>query len=106
MYDQSGWRVGLLQCLYSLKGAQQVRGQCRNGGGLVGVLQCRRGGSTNREERDADAEQQVVVSWAWQRHGTAAIELLAFRKFDGSEKVNHSSYLNERSANISNALEM
>ncbi|RZS02729.1 hypothetical protein BHM03_00032823 [Ensete ventricosum] len=26
-YDQSGWRVGLLQCSYSLKGARQVRGQ-------------------------------------------------------------------------------
>ncbi|RRT53948.1 hypothetical protein B296_00022357 [Ensete ventricosum] len=38
--------------------------------------------------------------------GAEEIKLLAFRKFDGSEKVNHSSYLNERSANISNALEM
>ncbi|RWW08749.1 hypothetical protein GW17_00027791 [Ensete ventricosum] len=28
-YDRSDWRVGLLQCLYSLKGAQQVRGQGR-----------------------------------------------------------------------------
>ncbi|RRT35112.1 hypothetical protein B296_00044566 [Ensete ventricosum] len=28
-YDQSGWRVGLLQCSYSLKGARQVRGQDR-----------------------------------------------------------------------------
>ncbi|RRT52599.1 hypothetical protein B296_00033961 [Ensete ventricosum] len=28
-YDQSGWRVGLLQCLHSFKGAQQVRGQGR-----------------------------------------------------------------------------
>ncbi|RZS17538.1 hypothetical protein BHM03_00049688 [Ensete ventricosum] len=28
-YDQSDWRVGLLQCLYSLKGARQVRGQGR-----------------------------------------------------------------------------
>ncbi|RZR77658.1 hypothetical protein BHM03_00002763 [Ensete ventricosum] len=26
-YDQSDWRVGLLQCLYSLKGAPQVREQ-------------------------------------------------------------------------------
>ncbi|RWW57429.1 hypothetical protein BHE74_00035787 [Ensete ventricosum] len=26
-YDQSGWRVGLLQCSHSLKGARQVRGQ-------------------------------------------------------------------------------
>ncbi|RRT84444.1 hypothetical protein B296_00007303 [Ensete ventricosum] len=28
-YDRSSWRVGLLQCSYSLKGAQQVRGQGR-----------------------------------------------------------------------------
>ncbi|RWW60391.1 hypothetical protein BHE74_00032618 [Ensete ventricosum] len=26
-YDQSGWRVGLLQCSHSLKGARLVRGQ-------------------------------------------------------------------------------
>ncbi|RWV81752.1 hypothetical protein GW17_00056801 [Ensete ventricosum] len=28
-YDRSGWRVGLLQCSHSLKGAWQVRGQGR-----------------------------------------------------------------------------
>ncbi|RWW60013.1 hypothetical protein BHE74_00033022 [Ensete ventricosum] len=28
-YDRSDWRVGLLQCLYSLKGVRQVRGQGR-----------------------------------------------------------------------------
>ncbi|CAL9756246.1 unnamed protein product [Musa acuminata subsp. burmannicoides] len=28
-YDRSSWRVGLLQSLYSLKGARQVRGQGR-----------------------------------------------------------------------------
>ncbi|RZS03212.1 hypothetical protein BHM03_00033358 [Ensete ventricosum] len=28
-YDRSSWRVGLLQCSHSLKGAQQVRGQSR-----------------------------------------------------------------------------
>ncbi|RZS03148.1 hypothetical protein BHM03_00033292 [Ensete ventricosum] len=28
-YDQSSWRVGLLQCSHSLKGARQVRGQSR-----------------------------------------------------------------------------
>ncbi|RRT36158.1 hypothetical protein B296_00048983 [Ensete ventricosum] len=26
-YDRSGWRVGLLQCSHSLKGARQVRGR-------------------------------------------------------------------------------
>ncbi|RWV98560.1 hypothetical protein GW17_00038583 [Ensete ventricosum] len=28
-YDRSSWRVGLLQCSHSLKGARQVRGQSR-----------------------------------------------------------------------------
>ncbi|RRT54073.1 hypothetical protein B296_00030845 [Ensete ventricosum] len=28
-YDRSGWRVGLLQCSHSLKGARQVREQSR-----------------------------------------------------------------------------
>ncbi|RZS14333.1 hypothetical protein BHM03_00046012 [Ensete ventricosum] len=28
-YDRSRWRVGLLQCLHSFKGARQVRGQGR-----------------------------------------------------------------------------
>ncbi|RRT46705.1 hypothetical protein B296_00031557 [Ensete ventricosum] len=28
-YDQSDWRVGLLQCSHSLKGARQIRGQGR-----------------------------------------------------------------------------
>ncbi|RWW24051.1 hypothetical protein GW17_00011668 [Ensete ventricosum] len=28
-YDRSSWRVGLLQCSHSLKGAQQVRGRSR-----------------------------------------------------------------------------
>ncbi|RZS15962.1 hypothetical protein BHM03_00047884 [Ensete ventricosum] len=34
-YDQSGWRVGLLQCLHSLKGARQVRGQGRVDAGVL-----------------------------------------------------------------------
>ncbi|RWW83738.1 hypothetical protein BHE74_00007743 [Ensete ventricosum] len=37
-YDQSDWRVGLLQCSHSLKGARQVRGQ----GQLL--IPCSRGG--------------------------------------------------------------
>ncbi|RZS27753.1 hypothetical protein BHM03_00061274, partial [Ensete ventricosum] len=43
-YDRSDWRVGLLQYLYSPKGA--------------------RGRPTNHEERDADARQQIVGPWA------------------------------------------
>ncbi|RWW08164.1 hypothetical protein GW17_00028416 [Ensete ventricosum] len=87
-YDRSDWRVGLLQCSHSLKGARQVRGQGRRGsatqeqsvsqkgGGLRGVPQYRRGGSTDREERDVDAKQQIVGPWAWQHHGTAEARLL------------------------------
>ncbi|RWW65607.1 hypothetical protein BHE74_00027071 [Ensete ventricosum] len=40
------------------------------GGGLGGALQYRRGGSTDREGRDADARQHIVGSWAWQHYGT------------------------------------
>ncbi|RRT83360.1 hypothetical protein B296_00017838 [Ensete ventricosum] len=35
-------------------------------GGHGGVPQCRRGGSTDREERDADAKSRIVGQWAWQ----------------------------------------
>ncbi|RWV88680.1 hypothetical protein GW17_00049213 [Ensete ventricosum] len=31
-YDRCGWRVGLLQCSHSLKGARHVIGQGRYGG--------------------------------------------------------------------------
>ncbi|RWW26214.1 hypothetical protein GW17_00009410 [Ensete ventricosum] len=68
-YDQSGWRVGLLQCSHLLKGARQVRGQGQKGGGLRGAPQCRRGGSTDREGRNADARQRIVGPWVWQYHG-------------------------------------
>ncbi|RRT67851.1 hypothetical protein B296_00038862 [Ensete ventricosum] len=34
----------------------------KNGGGLE-VLQCRNGGSTDREGRYVDVRQQIVVSW-------------------------------------------
>ncbi|RWV92393.1 hypothetical protein GW17_00045241 [Ensete ventricosum] len=39
--------------------------------GQRGVPQCRRGRSTDYEERDIDARQRIVVSRAWQRHGVA-----------------------------------
>ncbi|RZS02570.1 hypothetical protein BHM03_00032641 [Ensete ventricosum] len=78
-YDQSCWRVELLQCSYSLKVARQVRGQSRvverGEEATMSPLglsypkakrqlerrwtqrstQCRRGGSTDREEMDEDA---------------------------------------------------
>ncbi|RRT76852.1 hypothetical protein B296_00024084 [Ensete ventricosum] len=42
-----------------------------NRGGLGRVPQCRRGGSIDREERDEDARQRIVVLWAWQHLGIA-----------------------------------
>ncbi|RZR90074.1 hypothetical protein BHM03_00017893 [Ensete ventricosum] len=77
---KSGQRVGLPQYLYSLKGVREVRGQGRRGSDtqkdkrqsewrwIGGVSQCRRGRSTDREERDVDARYRIVVPWAWQRH--------------------------------------
>ncbi|RWV90233.1 hypothetical protein GW17_00047583 [Ensete ventricosum] len=49
----------------------QKRSVGQKGGGLGGVPQCHRGGSTDREERDADARQGIVGPWAWQHYGTA-----------------------------------
>ncbi|RWW40134.1 hypothetical protein BHE74_00054466 [Ensete ventricosum] len=39
-YDRSSWRIGLLQCSNSLKGARQVRGQSRrrNFRGVIDTL--------------------------------------------------------------------
>ncbi|RWW00807.1 hypothetical protein GW17_00036199 [Ensete ventricosum] len=74
-YNRSDWRVGLLKCLHSLKSARQVRGQGRRGSatqkqsigqkgcGLGGVSRCCKGGSTDREQRDADARQRIVTPW-------------------------------------------
>ncbi|RWW57699.1 hypothetical protein BHE74_00035488 [Ensete ventricosum] len=39
--------------------------------------QCHRGGSTDREERDADARQQIVGPWVavpWYRRGGTSVE--------------------------------
>ncbi|RRT53002.1 hypothetical protein B296_00016426 [Ensete ventricosum] len=38
VYDQSSWRVGLLQCSHSLKGARQVRGKSRDFHGVIDPL--------------------------------------------------------------------
>ncbi|RWW49368.1 hypothetical protein BHE74_00044483 [Ensete ventricosum] len=48
-YDRSGWRVGLLQCLHSLKGARQVRGQGRNTAVLKQVIENGEEATTNPE---------------------------------------------------------
>ncbi|RZS22071.1 hypothetical protein BHM03_00054801 [Ensete ventricosum] len=54
--------------------------------------QCRRGGSTDREGRDADASQRIV-GWAWQHHDTAEVDfrgvidpLLSWRESIGCKR--------------------
>ncbi|RZR74477.1 hypothetical protein BHM03_00037318 [Ensete ventricosum] len=44
--------------------ATQKQSVDQKGGGLEGVPQCRRGGSTDREERDTDVRQRIVGPWA------------------------------------------
>ncbi|RZS15673.1 hypothetical protein BHM03_00047533 [Ensete ventricosum] len=44
--------------------ATQKQSVDRKGSGLGGVPQCHRGESIEREERDADARQQIVEPWA------------------------------------------
>ncbi|RWV80127.1 hypothetical protein GW17_00058646, partial [Ensete ventricosum] len=65
---EAGGRKGQ-GCDDKFRGAQLPRKLSvgENVGGIRGVPQCRRGGSTDREERDADARQPIVVPWAWQR---------------------------------------
>ncbi|RRT35268.1 hypothetical protein B296_00042481 [Ensete ventricosum] len=63
--------------------ATQKRSVGQKGGGLGGVPQCHRGGSTDREERDADARQRIVGPWAWQHYGTAGSALVV----KGAEEV-------------------
>ncbi|RWW66917.1 hypothetical protein BHE74_00025681 [Ensete ventricosum] len=65
-YDQSSWRVGLLQCSHSLKGARQVRGQGRISerellGGHSGV---EAGGRKGRGSDDESNEAQLPKSKA------------------------------------------
>ncbi|RWV88009.1 hypothetical protein GW17_00049946 [Ensete ventricosum] len=69
-YDQSDWRVGILQCLYSLKGARQVRGQGREN------ERCYQGSQGEQNLREpcnkiakaihesCNARQRIVGSWA------------------------------------------
>ncbi|RZS07166.1 hypothetical protein BHM03_00037951 [Ensete ventricosum] len=55
--------------------ATQKQSVGQKGGGLGGVSQCRRGGSTDCGKRDVDPRQRIVGSWARQRHGTAEVGL-------------------------------
>ncbi|RWW54157.1 hypothetical protein BHE74_00039277 [Ensete ventricosum] len=52
-------------------GTQLHETKRQNESGLRGGSQCCGGGSTDSEERDADARQQIVGPWVRQRHGTA-----------------------------------
>ncbi|RWV95378.1 hypothetical protein GW17_00041999 [Ensete ventricosum] len=65
-YDRSSWRVGLLQCSHSLKGARQVRGQSRVSerellGGHGGV---EAGGRKGRGSDDESSGAQLPKSKA------------------------------------------
>ncbi|RRT56081.1 hypothetical protein B296_00004689 [Ensete ventricosum] len=59
-YDQSDWRVGLLQCLYSLKGAWQVRGQGRMG--LATQKQASVRKEVDSEERHNATEADLLIA--------------------------------------------
>ncbi|RWW47023.1 hypothetical protein BHE74_00047025 [Ensete ventricosum] len=61
-YDQRGWRVGLLQCSHSLKGAQQVRGQGR--GELLGGHGVEASGRKGRGSDDESSGAQLPKSKA------------------------------------------
>ncbi|RZR94315.1 hypothetical protein BHM03_00022989 [Ensete ventricosum] len=58
-YDQSGWRVGLLQCSHSLKEARQVRGQSRRKGCRCKVTNSR----------------AICLAAPWYRRGGTSVEL-------------------------------
>ncbi|RRT51144.1 hypothetical protein B296_00008993 [Ensete ventricosum] len=98
-YDQSSWSVGLLQCSHSLKGARQVRGQSRvvergeeATTSPVGLIYRK---AKHQLERRWTRRSTIVPhrriyrsrrkgcrykstdsrARAWQRHGTAKVEL-------------------------------
>ncbi|RRT35128.1 hypothetical protein B296_00048176, partial [Ensete ventricosum] len=70
--DKVEWSKGARKRRRVRRGlATQKQSVGQKGGGLGGVPQCRRGGSTDCGKRDADPRQRIVRSWARQRHGTA-----------------------------------
>ncbi|RWW49059.1 hypothetical protein BHE74_00044820 [Ensete ventricosum] len=81
-YDQSDWRVGLLQCLYSLKGTRQVRGQARNTEVLKGVERGEKattsleGLSYPKAKRRGKATDSRAIGSAapWYRRGETSVE--------------------------------
>ncbi|RRT57934.1 hypothetical protein B296_00020408 [Ensete ventricosum] len=74
--DKTEWSKGVRKRQQVQRGSTtQKLSVSQNGGGLGGVPQCRRGGSTDREERDTDTRQRIVVLWAWQHHDTAEARL-------------------------------
>ncbi|RWV81730.1 hypothetical protein GW17_00056827 [Ensete ventricosum] len=65
VYDRSSWRVGLLQCSHSLKGARQVRGQSRVSEQLLGGHNgVEAGGQKGRGSDDESSGAQLPKSKA------------------------------------------
>ncbi|RWW43287.1 hypothetical protein BHE74_00051073 [Ensete ventricosum] len=74
--DKIEWSKGARKRRRVRRGlATQKQSVGQKGGGLGGVSQCRRGGSTDCGKRDVDPRQRIVGSWARQRHGTAEVGL-------------------------------
>ncbi|RZR86805.1 hypothetical protein BHM03_00014060 [Ensete ventricosum] len=72
-YDRSSWRVGLLQFLYSLKGARQIRGQGRNCSENIGVLKQlmeRSEEMTTSPEGLSHPQAKRRSEWRWTRSVT------------------------------------
>ncbi|RRT32262.1 hypothetical protein B296_00047758 [Ensete ventricosum] len=64
-YDRSNWRVGLLQCSHSLKGARQVRGQGQ-------IYQSRRKGCRCK----TTDSRAMGLAALWYRRGETSVESL------------------------------
>ncbi|RRT51595.1 hypothetical protein B296_00031498 [Ensete ventricosum] len=74
-YDRNSWRVGLLQCSHSLKGARQVRGQSRQGSSASSVFYFIR---RIRENQQGSAQLSLTTAvesnWEPKGHVVAKIE--------------------------------
>ncbi|RRT62723.1 hypothetical protein B296_00018334 [Ensete ventricosum] len=68
-YDQSDWRVGLFQCLYSFKGARQVRGQARLPKSKASVIK-----EVDSEERHNAIEADLLIAKKGTQRGETSVE--------------------------------
>ncbi|RWW20086.1 hypothetical protein GW17_00015825 [Ensete ventricosum] len=78
-YDRSDRRVGLLQCLYSLKGARQVRGQGRNTEVLKRVIE-RGEEATTSPEGLSYPKAKCRLERRWTRRSAAEADLPSAKK--------------------------